>query len=308
MKVETEAMQENPQVFQKIPQAFPPVMVLEKPVIVTLPFNVVTDLNQFHRIYISKEYDYFKIVHNYEDLLRDYIVYGEMPDGDKKILFTVSKHFECKVCRCFDDCFISALFCDYVCCDRMIFQMDYKRNGVPFYTQGINMQKGCYFCRFYSCLSTCYHCNCCFNCSINRLYLRKNIDPDSPDFNVGIKKGVTDTVINCCATDYISTYTTQEGFKGQGVRARCCEVFKAQLANNFRLCNGDLEIDIEDANGLKTGNVMIYSGNYSQKSGGRFCYKPRKYFEVNMPPNASSEQKFQIIADLIHFDLVYRAL
>jgi hypothetical protein len=55
--------------------------------------------------------------------------------------------------------------------------MDYRRNGHPFYTQGINVQKGCYFCKCYCCVC----CNCCTRTGI--LNLRENTDPDNPDFN-----------------------------------------------------------------------------------------------------------------------------
>ena len=70
-----------------------------------------------------------------ERFFRDYQVHGELPDGDKKILFTVNRHFEC--CKCCQQCVIPCYCCDYVCCDSIIFQLDYKRNEAPFYTQGI---------------------------------------------------------------------------------------------------------------------------------------------------------------------------
>jgi hypothetical protein len=62
-------------------------------------------------------------------------------------------------------------------------------------------------------------------------------------------------------------------------------------------------MSIENESGIKTWNVKLYSGTCSEKVHGKCCYTPRPYFEVNMPPNATSEQKFQIIADIIHLDL-----
>ncbi len=61
---------------------------------------------------------------------------------------------------------------------------------------------------------------------------------------------------------------------------------------------------IEDSRGVKTGSVKIYAGCCSRKVEGKCCFSPREpYYEVNLPPNATSEQKFQIVADVIHLDL-----
>ena len=71
----------------------------------------------------------------------------------------------------------------------------------------------------------------------------------------------------------------------------------------------DFEMDIENEKGTKTGNIKIFSGCFSEKvKTEKRCHIPRKYYEINMPDDASSEQKFQIIADLIHFDIVNSAL
>ena len=54
---------------------------------------------------------------------------------------------------------------------------------------------------------------------------------------------------------------------------------------------------------------MIYTGCYSEKvKDFGICYAPRPYYEINLPSLATSEQKFQIVADLIHFDLTNGAL
>ena len=52
-----------------------------------LPLDVTKELAQYQRIFVTKEFDYFKIVHRCEDYLHDYKVFGELPDGDKKLLF-----------------------------------------------------------------------------------------------------------------------------------------------------------------------------------------------------------------------------
>ena len=204
------------------PQAF----IISNPLMATLPFNVSTDLNMFSRIFIVKEFDKFRIFHCCDSFSSDYKIYGELPDGDKKLLFTSSHHFEC--CKCCDDCHINFCCClfTYFCCDSIVFQMDYRRNGAPFYTQGYNLQKGLYCCKCYCCTACCV---CCAQ-TVNTLFLRENIDPESRDFNVGTHKGTTNVVTSCCATDYISFFAGVDGAKGPTVRAKCCDICKHNCA------------------------------------------------------------------------------
>ena len=168
-----------------------------------------------------------------------------------------------------------------------------RRNNIGFYTQGFNLVKGIH----------CTKCECCAGCCPQEiLYLRENIDPESPDINVGIRKGYTANPLVSCDRETI--YYNQNDSKGYGIRAKCCDILLHQC-----LCfNADFEIDIENDNGLKVGSIMIYSGCCSKAVEGTCCYLPRKYFEINTPIGATSEQKFQIIADAIHFDLANRVL
>lgn len=277
----------------------------------TLPFDAETELSKYSRIFISKEYDAFKIVCCCQSVNRDYKIFGETKDGDKKLLFTSSPHFQC--CNCCNQCIIGDLCCGYVCCNSIIFQMDYRRNGAPFYTQGFNLAKGCHCCDF---CTFCYLMGCCV-CSGNRLYLRENIDPDSPDPKMGRPKGKT--VTNCCCScgDKFVDYKNVNKLKGPTVRAACCDLCKNNCLSCLLTCGGicccytaglDFEMSIEDSNGIKTGNIMIYSGCCSKKVEGKICYSPRAYMEVNLPPNSTSEQKFQIIADAIHLDIANKFL
>ena len=57
----------------------------------------------------------------------------------------------------------------------------------------------------------------------------------------------------------------------------------------------------------KQGGVMAEPYYEKVKDFG-ICYSPRPYYEINLPSLATSEQKFQIVADLIHFDLTNGAL
>ena len=119
---------------QMPPGQMPPQMVVVQPSSTAmLPFNVDSELNIYSKVYVAKEFDYFRIFHRCEWVMQDYIVYGELPDGDKKILFTVRQHFQC--CKYCDDCSIPCLCCEYMCCNKIVFQMDYKRNNTNFYTK-----------------------------------------------------------------------------------------------------------------------------------------------------------------------------
>ena len=131
---------------QNQPTQQAPVVVMPVAVPTSLPLNVATDLSMYNKISVVLQKDLWKITCLYERALPTYVVYGEMPDGDKKILFTCSQHFQC--CTICDQCIIGLPCClEYACCDQIIFQMDYKRNNAPFFTQGFNIQKGCYCCK-----------------------------------------------------------------------------------------------------------------------------------------------------------------
>ena len=267
-----------------------------------IPFNVEEEL-YYKRIFIIKEKDPFKNIHICQQYItNDYQIFGELPDKSKKLLFIVSEHFECKCCEC-DGWGINFLCFSLICCDKMLFQLDYKKNNKGFYTQGYYQSKGCHIC------SNCYECNFCCCCPYHTLYLRENIDHNNPDFNVGIKKGKTITSKNICCTDRTSLYITEDNSKGYGIRAKCCEICRHKcLKKYFKYITCDFEIEIENEKGNKCGNIYLYSGICSKVVEDTCCYFPKPYFEINMPPNISSAQKFQIIADTIHFDYVNNLL
>ena len=267
-------------------------------------FDVDTELAPFSKIYISKESDPFRIIHCFELLKRDYQIFGELPDKSKKLLFTVREHFEWECCECDNwgiDCYCFAI----ICCDKILYQLDYKKNNQDFYTQGIYQKKGCYVCK---CNCNClFCCGCCCCCPQSAFYLRENTNHDDPDFDKGIKKGKTLASL-CKCTDATANYVTQEGNNGYGVRATCPDVWKRKL---LRYCCGltnDFEIGIEDERGNKSGKILFYSGCCSELVKDKCCYLPKPFFEIFMPPNASSTQKFQIIADAIHFDVINNLL
>ena len=155
--------------------------------ITNLPLDVEVDLQKYPQIFITRVFDVFRIVHCCEAASRDYIIYGETKEGDKKVLFTSNYHFEC--CNCCEQCIFGCFCCGYACCDSILFQMDYKRNGNTFYTQGYNIKKGCHCGDICIINPLC----ACIPCVGNKLYLRENIDPDAPDYEIGKKKGKTQT-------------------------------------------------------------------------------------------------------------------
>jgi hypothetical protein len=282
---------------------------------VNIPLDITTELSQYQKFFITKGQDFFRIICCCEDLIPEYNIYGEMPDGDKKLLFTCTQHFIlCNCCGCSDfcpeycqGCGIFCLCCGYLSTDIILFQMDYKRNNRCFYTQGISLPKGCYICK---CISNCCCCNFC-SCLSSTLDLKENTNPKVP--SLGERKGYT-KVRDCCyegcnfnqCCDLAATYTSQEGNKGPTVRSPCiCCCGVCRSCNCCKCCNLDAEIDIEDSQGVKKGNILIYGGCCSSKVESKCCYLPRSYFDINMPPDFTSEEKFQVIADLIHFDLKY---
>ena len=267
-----------------------------------LPFEVERDLNKYPRIFVTKQYDPFKITNCCESLKRDYIIFGDDKNGVKNLLFTCYVHEEC--CNCYDQCIIGGFCCAFACCDSILFQLDYRKDDHPFYTQGFNVSKGCHCCDFLAC-----PCYCCCAC-VDKLYLRENYDPDSPDKTVGAPKGRTETNC-CCSCDRFVDYFPENNLKDQTVRVACCDLCCNACCAGLCCCcfwciqGGDIEMSIEDQNGAKTGNVLIYSGCCSRKVEDKKCCSfPRDYFDANMPPNATSRQKFQVIADIIHLDLV----
>lgn len=105
--------------------------------------------------------------------------------------------------------------------------------------------------------------------------------------------------------------------KTSSLRLTCCEVCKhkfrylAYLPICFPtnlICAGvcccrDIEIAIESPNGVKTGNIIMPNGCFSERANKGLCFCPNHHFEVNLPPQITSAEKFQIIAEAIHLDL-----
>jgi len=267
--------------------------------IADLPFDVSKDLDQFSRIFISFEFDNFRIIHCLEKSYPsfDYVIYGELPDGDKKLLFTCSKHNQ--FCKCFNSCSIHFGLFELFLCDSILFQMDYKRNNKTFYTQGVNIKKGCKPLSCHLCSMFC----CCCDCTPSIMNLRENTDPNNPDLDVGKIKGVTYGRESYLGNrDNVVSYISE--IKGPSIRIkpscskRCCCCCCC-------CCDcSDKVIDIEDGNGSIIGNLFIPKGCNSEKVKDLSCHLPRKYYEINITANITSEQKFQIIADVIHCSIL----
>lgn len=256
-----------------------------------IPLDVTTELAQYSKIYVCKRFNAFRNFCCY-DVPSDYEIFGVLPDTDKKLLFTAQKHFEC--CDCCDRCSINCCCCGYNCCDLIFFQMDYKRNGNNFYTHGFNGQKGCF------CIK-CYGCYVC--CSGPVLFLREEINPDNADIHSGIHRGKTRGSSECCAVcrDRVVTYYDEHQEKGPKVKYEpsCCEkcIFCFGGVNGCcLLCADDLHMNVLNRDNLKIADIFVPFGCES-------CYCKRKYYEINFIENLSSIEKFQTIADVIHFNL-----
>ena len=267
-----------------------PQVVIARPL--NLPIDVQTALNKYQRIYIAREVDSFRNVHCCENFARDFKVYGHDPmNADKNLLFTVRYHFEC--CNVCNSCIITCLVCDYICCDKIIFQLDYKKNGLPFYTQGVNLIKGCYFCK-------CIWCQLLPCCVWTRdLYLRENTEPDLPDFNVGVKTGKTSLTDCCGCCNYSVKYIGEDGTPGHTLKMDCCRVCQAKFCPGCTACRDD-EIEILDPNGNKVGNIFSPHGCCSMNVP-NCCYCSGRYYDISLPQRISSFEKFQIISEAVHF-------
>ena len=262
-----------------------------------IPLDVSTEFARYNKIFITRQYDPFRIFHRCCDNIGcDFIVYGLLPEGDKKILFTIRQHYECCEPRNIE---ISCCLCDIVLNDKIIIQFDYRRNNNNFYTQGVYIQKGCFCCRC-GCVRDC--CSCCCSKSIKTsgcsrvtiLHLRENTNPDNPDFNVGINRGRTEG-IECClpCDDKTVTYYDNNGIRGHTIRKHCCDPCCCKPCK-------DVDLSIEDAMGQKVGNVYFPRGCCSRAIES-CCLIPPKYCEINYPLNSSSIEKFHMITEVIHY-------
>ena len=267
-----------------------------------IPLDVSTELNGYYKIFVCKRFNPFRVYCCLEAVLLNYEIFGELPDGDKKLLFTSQQHVDDECCNCCKYCTLECYCCRYVCNDLILFQMDYKRNDKNFYTQGIYLKKGCYCWELY-----CYYnlCNCC---KIT-LYLKENTDPYG--FNSGIGKGKTNGTPGCCimCRDKVATYYSNEENQGPKIRYKfnICDLINNICCHYCCCCVNDIIIDILDEKEQRVGNILVPNGCNSEKVH-KSCYLSGKYYEINLPSNASSIEKFQIIADVIHLDLEHGLL
>lgn len=205
-----------------------------------------------------------------------------------------------------------------MCSDQIVFQMDYKRNNKNFYTQGLYIPKGCYCCKL-SC-KCCVPCPCC-NSFNSKLFLRETTSPDDPNYENSNKKGRTEVTDRCCCCscerNLTAKYINQEGFTGPVINVPFSNICKDCCTASCLKCMCcyccahcyDIRFDIQDGSGNNTGYITIPNGIYSEKVKDLGnCYLPRPHYEINCPVNSTSLEKFQIIADVIHFDLVYNIL
>ena len=255
-----------------------------------IPLDVTTELAQYSKIYICKRYNAFRNFCCY-DIPSDYEIFGELPDKDKKLLFTAQKHFE--YCNC-HSCSLECFCCRYNCSDLIYFQMDYKRNGSNFYTQGINGTKGCH-------CSKCYLCYFC--CGPLTLYLREEINPDNADIHSGIHRGKTQGPKVCCSMcrKRVVTYFNEHQEQGPKLifdptSCENCILFFGLASGCCLLCVDDFHMNVLNRNNLQIADIFVPFGCKN-------CYCKRNYYEINFNENLTSIEKFQIISDVIHLNI-----
>ena len=140
------------------------------------------------------------------------------------------------------------------------------------------------------------------NCGNEPLYLRENSQPDNPDYNVGVKKGTTVSNKSCFSCqDKTVVYYSETGEKGHTLRLDCCELLKLSIPCFCTRCK-DINISIENKDGLVVGNILVPNGFCSAKVDS-MCQVPGTYFEINFPQNISALEKFQIITEAVHYDI-----
>ena len=64
-----------------------------------IPLDVSKDLSKYQKIFITKQADLFRMAHFCEGFYPEYLIWSETPEGDKKLIFTCSEHFECECCK-----------------------------------------------------------------------------------------------------------------------------------------------------------------------------------------------------------------
>jgi hypothetical protein len=140
------------------------------------PIDIYKDLQNIKVAYVGIENDIFRIFHSQEGDSLSFKIYYLDENNKINILFNVNQHFVpekcCSCCRCE---IINCCCCAYLYHNRIVYQLDYLKNNLPFASLGLNLSQGCYCCKL-NCCAGC--CNCCGSCKctnvLQKLFLRKS--------------------------------------------------------------------------------------------------------------------------------------
>ena len=290
------------------------------------PINIYTDLQNIKVAYVGIENDIFRIFHCQERDSLSFKIYYLDENNKINILFNVNEHFVpekcCSCCRC-EIC----NFCcwAYVYHNKILYQLDYLKNNIPFATLGLNLSQGCYCCKL-NCCAGC--CNCCGSCKctnvLQKLFLRINNNPSNPDFTYGKYIGKSTAIINkgCQPNSHKVEIVDENGMLKWtvGLISKCCDCDCCQCCNCCNCCEekfSDKLFDIYDSNMNLCGDIIVPFGSCSRRldkdccckccCGGCFsCYRVTPYYEIHFPENANSLDKFYIISAVMMFELNFR--
>lgn len=296
--------------------------------LIEYPIDVYKDLQNIKVAYIGIENDIFRIFHCQERDSLSFKIYYLDENNKINILFNVNEHFVpekcCSCCRCE---VINCCCCAYLYNHRIVYQLDYLKNNLPFATLGLNLNQGCYCCKLNCCAGCCNCCSCC-KCTnvLSKLYLRLNNNPSNPDFSYGKYLGISTGMMTagCQPNSHKVEITDENGALKWtvGLIRKCCDC-QCCCCNCCKCCDevfSDKLFEIYDSEMKLCGDIIVPFGYCSSKlekdcccwkcccGGCCSCYRVTPYYEIHFPENANSLDKFYILTAVMMFELNFRII
>ena len=294
------------------------------------PIDIYKDLQNIKVAYVGIENDIFRIFHSQERDSLSFKIYYLDENKKINILFNVNQHFVpekcCSCCKCE---IINCGCCAYVYHNRIIYQLDYLKNNLPFATLGLNLSKGCYYCKLNCCDGCCNCCYCCGSCKcsnvLQKLFLRLNNNPSNPDFSYGKFLGISTAIMTagCQPNSHKVEITDENGVLKWtiGLIRKCCDC-QCGCCNCCKCCEevfSDKLFEIYDSDTKLCGDIIVPFGSCSYRlkkdccccksccGGCCSCYRVTPYYEIHFPEKANSLDKFYILTAVMMFELNFRA-
>ena len=295
--------------------------------LIEYPIDVYKDLQNIKVAYVGIEKDIFRIFHSQEINSLSFKIYYLDENNKINILFNVNEHFVpekcCSCCRCE---VINCCCCAYLYNHRIVYQLDYLKNNLPFATLGLNLNQGCYCCKLNCCAGCCNCCSCC-KCTnvLSKLYLRLNNNPSNPDFSYGKYLGISTGMMTagCQPNSHKVEITDENGVLKWtiGLIRKCCDC-QCGCCNCGKCCEevfSDKLFEIYDSDTKLCGDIIVPFGSCSYRlkkdccccksccGGCCSCYRVTPYYEIHFPEKANSLDKFYILTAVMMFELNFRA-